>query len=226
MDHSRRLRRLEVHEGRHRHQQPRGQRAPLHVERGHRLHDELRPRRAHGLLRRHRPRRHVRAVGQQHGRDAPGPVLPPPRAAAEEPRRQDHRPRHALDADQHGRRPEHPLQAPDRPRHRECDLPRDHPHRFGERGLRARLRVVPRGQDQYRLRPGGQGRLQGRAEDHHARALPRAPGRLFRREGRGALRRARARAALPGFALRGPEAKSHEPLVHGLQPALAGDLDQ
>ena len=126
VDHPRRLRRVQVHEGRHRHQQPRGQRPALHVERGHGLHDELRPGRADGLLRRHRPRRHVRAVGQQHGRDAPGPVLPPPRPAAEEPRRQDHRPRHALDAHQHGRRPEHPVPPPDRPRHRQRHLPRDH----------------------------------------------------------------------------------------------------
>ena len=71
------------------------------------------------------------------------------------PRREDHRPGHALDADQHGRRPEHPVRAPDRPGARQRHLPRDHPERLGEPGLRRQARVLPRGQDQHRLRPRG-----------------------------------------------------------------------
>ena len=89
-----------------------------------------------------------------------------------------------------------------------------------------RARVLPRGQDQHRLRPRGQVRLQGRAEDHHVRALPRAPAGLRAREGRAALRRAGPRDPLPGLALRRPEAKGDERLVHGIQPAHARHLDQ
>ena len=39
-------------------------------------------------------------------------------------------------------------------------------------------RVLPRGQDQHRLRSRGQVRLPGRAEDHHVRAVPRPARRL------------------------------------------------
>ena len=64
-------------------QQPRSQRAPLHgLGRGG-LHAHLRRRRADGLLRRHRGRRRLRAVGLEHGRDAPDPVDAGDRPAAE-----------------------------------------------------------------------------------------------------------------------------------------------
>ena len=68
------LRRAEAHEGGLPHQQPRPQRAPLHGERGGGLHAHVRHRRADGLLRRHRGRQRVRAVGLEHGGDASGAV--------------------------------------------------------------------------------------------------------------------------------------------------------
>jgi hypothetical protein len=55
-------------------QQPRPQRAPLHGLGRHRLHPHLRHRRADGLLRRFRACRRLRAVGLEHGGDAPDPV--------------------------------------------------------------------------------------------------------------------------------------------------------
>ena len=57
-------------------QQHRPQRPPLHGLGGVRLHAHLRHGRADGLLRRHRGRRRVRALGLEHGRDAPDPVDP------------------------------------------------------------------------------------------------------------------------------------------------------
>jgi hypothetical protein len=82
MDGLGRLCRRQADEGRLPHQQPRPQRAPLHGLGRRRLHAHLRHRRADGLLRRHRARRRLRAVGLEHGRDAPDPVVahhrPPP----------------------------------------------------------------------------------------------------------------------------------------------------
>ncbi len=62
-------------------EQHRPERAPLHGERGGRVHAHLRHRRADGLLRRHRARRRLRAVGLEHGGDAPGAVAAHRRAA-------------------------------------------------------------------------------------------------------------------------------------------------
>jgi nitrate reductase NapAB chaperone NapD len=77
-----RLCRRQAVQGRLPHQQPRPQRAPLHGLGRGRLHAHLRHRRADGLLRRHRAGRRLRAVGLEHGRDAPDPVVahhrPPP----------------------------------------------------------------------------------------------------------------------------------------------------
>ena len=72
----------EADEGRLPHQQHRSQCAPLHGLRGGRLHAHLRHRRADGLLRRHRGRRRLRAVGLEHGRDASDPVDPGDRSQA------------------------------------------------------------------------------------------------------------------------------------------------
>ena len=73
--------RRQADEGRLPLQQHRPQRAPLHGLGGRRLHAHLRHRRADGLLRRPRARRCLRAVGREHGRDAPDPVVAPDRPA-------------------------------------------------------------------------------------------------------------------------------------------------
>ena len=69
-------------------QQPRPQRAPLHGVGRRGLHAHLRHRRADGLLRRHRGRRRLRAVGLQHGGDAPHPLDAGDRPAPERTQRQ------------------------------------------------------------------------------------------------------------------------------------------
>ena len=80
-----RLRRHQVDEGRSGHQQHRGQRPALHGQRRGRLPHHLRQGRADGLLRRLRAGRRLRPLGQQHGRDAPGALLPHLRAQAQRP---------------------------------------------------------------------------------------------------------------------------------------------
>ena len=83
----RRLRGAQVGEGRHALQQPRPQRQAVHGVGGDGLHDPVPERRAHGLLPGLRGRRRLRALGQQHGRDAPRAVQPHPGdEAAESPR--------------------------------------------------------------------------------------------------------------------------------------------
>ena len=74
MDDLGRLRGRQAVQGRLPHQQHRSQCAPLHGVGRRRLHAHLRHRRADGLLRRHRGGRRVRAVGLEHGGDAPAPV--------------------------------------------------------------------------------------------------------------------------------------------------------
>ena len=74
VDHLGRLCGGEAVQGRLPLQQHRSQCAPLHGLGGRGLHAHLRHRRADGLLRRHRGDRRVRAVGLEHGRDAPDPV--------------------------------------------------------------------------------------------------------------------------------------------------------
>ena len=144
--------------GGHRHQQSRGQCRGCAWPARSPASDHLRPGRADGLLRGHRPRRRVRAVGQQHGRDAPGAVLPPAGAAPEATRtsRSSTWPRAR-------RAPAWPPTAafcsvPDRPGHRQRDLPRD---RSGTTGCTRRscddTCSFHEGQDRHRLRPGGQG---------------------------------------------------------------------
>ena len=82
VDHLGRLRGEQAVQGRLPLQQHRSERAPLHgIGRG-RLRAHLRHRRADGLLRRHRGGGRVRAVGLEHGRDAPDPVDAGDRPAA------------------------------------------------------------------------------------------------------------------------------------------------
>ena len=90
----RRLRRHQVVPGRPPEQQRRAQRPPLHGLGGHGLHDPVPERRAHGVLRGFRSRRRLHPLGQQHGRDAPRPVLPHPGEQEGEPRRPDRGHRH------------------------------------------------------------------------------------------------------------------------------------
>ena len=74
MDDFRGLRRLEADAGGLPHQQPRSERPPLHGLGGRHLHPNLRHGRADGLLRRLRARRRLRALGLEHGGDAPDPM--------------------------------------------------------------------------------------------------------------------------------------------------------
>ena len=76
-----RLRGAEAAEGRVPLQQPRSQCPALHGLGGGGLHAHLRHGRADGLLRRHRGRRRIRALGLEHGGDAPGPLDPGHRPA-------------------------------------------------------------------------------------------------------------------------------------------------
>ena len=133
-------------------QQPRSERAPLHGVGGGHVHPRLRHGRADGLLRRLRERGRVRALGLEHGGDAPDPVdarhrPPHQRAARAHP--------HAVDV----RAPHH------RPVRRGADLPAGHgsrdpelrrephrPERRGEPGLRRQARQLPHGQHRHRLR--------------------------------------------------------------------------
>ena len=74
VDHLRGLCRDQADAGRLPVQQPRSQRPPLHGVRRRRLHPNLRHGRADGLLRRFRECRRLRALGLEHGGDAPDPV--------------------------------------------------------------------------------------------------------------------------------------------------------
>ena len=70
------LRLQQARQGPDRHQQRRHQLAPVHEQRGRRLQGHARRRRAAGLLRRPRTRRHDVHRRQQHGVGAPDPVPP------------------------------------------------------------------------------------------------------------------------------------------------------
>ena len=74
VDHVGRLRRHQADARRLPLQQPRSQRPPLHGVGRRRLHPHLRHGRADGMLRRFRGRRRLRALGLEHGGDAPDPV--------------------------------------------------------------------------------------------------------------------------------------------------------
>ena len=134
-------------------QQPRPQRAPLHGLRRGRLHAHLRHRRADGLLRRHRAGRRLRAVGLEHGRDAPDPVDPHHRPAPEQPARQGGG---ALDVRAPQLRPrrhgDH-LQAADRPGDPQLHRPLHHHEQEGRYRVRQEERQLQEGRRRHRLRP-------------------------------------------------------------------------
>ena len=146
------LRRQQADEGGLPLQQHRPQRAPLHGLGGLRLHAHLRHGRADGLLRRHRGRRRVRALGLEHGRDAPDPVdagdRPAPVPAAREGRR-------ALDLRapqlRSGRHPDR-VHAADRPGDPQLHRPPHHQDRPRQPGLRRQAHHVPPRQHRHRLR--------------------------------------------------------------------------
>ncbi len=105
VDDSRRLRRVEAVQGRAGHEQRRDQHARLRGQRDGRPREQLRPRRRDRLLRGHRARRRLRALGHQPRRDRPGAVLPHAGPTPRQPRRPHHRPGDAHHAHELRRRP-------------------------------------------------------------------------------------------------------------------------
>ena len=152
MDGLGRLRRVEADEGRVPVQQHRSQRAPLHGLGGAGIHAHVRRGRADGLLRRHRGGRRVRAVGLEHGGDAPDPVDARDRPAAL--RAEDEGGRAVgvraplLRA---GRHPDH-LHAADRPRDPELHRELHHPQQQGQSRLRQQAHHLQARQRRHRLR--------------------------------------------------------------------------
>ena len=142
MDDFRGLRRLEADAGGLPHQQPRSERPPLHGLGGRHLHPNLRHGRADGVLRRLRARRRLRALGLEHGGDAPDPMDPGDRPPAVRPARAD---RDVVDLraphDRPVRRADH-LQARHRPRDPELHRELHHPDRRGEPRIRRQARAT------------------------------------------------------------------------------------
>jgi hypothetical protein len=153
VDHLGRLRRQQADEGGLPLQQHRSQRPPLHGLRGAGLHAHLRRRRADGLLRRHRGGRRLRAVGLEHGGDAPDPLDAGDRPAPLQPPREGGgaigvrapllRP---------GRRADH-LPSADGPGDPQLHRQLHHPDQPGPQGLRREARHVQARHHRHRLRP-------------------------------------------------------------------------
>ena len=99
------LHRVEAVQGSAGNQQRGDQRAPLRRQRDGWPPEQLRPRRWDRLLRGHRPRRRLRVVGRQSGRNRPGSLLSHAGPQAGESRRPDHRGRDPHHAHQLRRRP-------------------------------------------------------------------------------------------------------------------------
>ena len=117
------------------------------------LHAHLRHRRADGLLRRHRGRRRLRALGLEHGRDAPDPVDAGDRPAPERAERQGGG---AVDLRapllRAGRHRAH-LHAADRPGDPQLHRPPHHQDQPREPRLRRQAHDLPARQRRHRLRP-------------------------------------------------------------------------
>jgi len=148
-----RLRRQQADEGRLSLEQHRPQRAPLYGLGGVRLHAHLRHGRAHGLLRGHRSGRRFRALGLEHGGDAPGALdprdgSPPQRAERQGGSHVDVR-ASQLRA---GRHPDD-LQPADRPGDPQLHRQPHHPERRGKQGLHREAHQVRQRRYEYRLWP-------------------------------------------------------------------------
>ena len=145
--------RLQADEGRLPLQQHRPQRAALHGLGRRRLHAHLRHRRADGLLRRLRGSRRLRALGLQHGRDAPNPLDPHRRPPLQCAARSS---RGALDLRapllRPRRRADH-LRTADRPGDPQFHRQAHHRYRPGQRELRRQARQLQARQHRHRLRP-------------------------------------------------------------------------
>ncbi len=192
MDDLGRLCRQQAVQGRLPLQQPRSERAPLHGVGRHGLHAHVRHRRADGLLRRLRGRRRLRAVGLEHGGDAPDPVEPgdrPPAQRAARARRRAFDLRAPLVRSR--RRPDR-VQAADRSRDPQRHRQPHHHDQPRQQGLRQQAHGLQARPDRHRLRAAagasagaeGVGPHEGRRRDrHHVRGLREVRLRIHAGEG-------------------------------------------
>ena len=194
-----------------------------------RLHAHLRHRRADGLLRRHRGRRRVRAVGLEHGRDAPDPVdagdrSPALRAACAG--------RRALDLRAplvRSRRHRHGVQAADRPLSSSTPSPTTSSRpaastRTSSPSIRCSSAARPTSATACARSIRCSRRRPARAKANDAtdmtlRRVREVRVRLHAGEGGRDVRRAAEPARGAGRALRRSQDQGHQLLDHGLQPA-------
>ena len=238
MDGVGRLRRIQTAQGGFPHQQHRPERAPLHGFGGRRLHPHLRHRRADGLLRRHRECRRVRAMGCEHGGDAPHPVEPRDRSPPVQGR---HRSACAVDLRTplvRTVRQRHDLRAEHGSRHPQLHLSSHHLDRCGESGFRQQACELQTWRDRHRLwaasesptrsecdqqrlsRRGRQAQgKSGQVRGHELRGVCRVRVRVHAREGVGAVRCARRAPAAHGPGLRRSAQEGDLVLDHGRQSA-------
>ena len=180
MDDLGRLCRQQAVQGRLPVQQPRSERAPLHGVGRDGVHADVRHGRADGLLRRFRGRRRLRAVGLEHGGDAPDPVEPGHRPQAQRAARPS---RGALDLRAplvRARRHRDRVQAAERSRDPQRDRQPHHHDQSRQQGLRQQAHDLQTRPDRHRLRAAagqsagaeGVGPLEGgRRDRHHVRGL-------------------------------------------------------
>ncbi len=239
------LRRVEALQGRLPQQQPRSERAPLHGECGRGLHAQLRHRRTHGLLRRHRAGRRVRALGLEHGRDAPDPVVAARRSAAHRAARQGRRAVDVRASQLRPRRPADRVHAAGGHGDPQFHLPLHDLEGQGQQRVREEERQFHEGRHRHRLRPSAQSsRREGPGEQRlsrrrrqsgrrsrqggadQLRAVRQVRRRVRRRKDVEDLRRGGPRPRGARRNLRRPEAQGGVVLDHGLQPAHARHLGE
>ena len=235
VDDLRGLRRAQADEGRLPLQQYRPQCAPLHGLRRAGVHAHLRGGRADGLLRRHRAGRRLRALGREHGGDAPDPLdtrdRPAPERAEDEGRGAVGVRASLVRARRH---PDH-LHAPDRPGNPQLHRELHHPDEPGQSRLRRQAHHLQARQRRYRLRvaPGAraaaEGEKRGRRRWRQAdelRRLREVRRPLRRGDGVEALGRSRDGARQARRAVRRSEDQGDVVLDDGVQPAHARRLVQ